>query len=1032
MLMLLALPLAAQTPALTTVKDTVYRTDGTLVSGTVVITWQAFLDSSNKPVFGGSKTLTITNGALAVALVPNAGAIPAGTSYNVQYFQSGGVPFSEVWVVPTSSPLANPAIPVSVTQSGSAGSTTYYYWCTATNASGETLLSPARSTATSNATLSGSNYNIITCATVTSATGYKAYRTTTSTAPSGTGLYLVGSSGTTTINDQSNTLSSATIPTLNTTAPVALANVRVTAAPSIGTVIDAQTLGGVAAAGYVRTTRNVNTTSPITGGSNLGGDLTLACATCIVTNGIALDATRYSGANAGAQIQNACNALPTGGGVIDARGVSTNLSFSSNLTCGSSTKPITVILGSFNYAMGSNQILMYPGFHLVGQGRNVTILTYSGSGSAIASYSPSTVSGVSFARLEGFEITNSGSVGSTIGIALQGSVKASVNDVWVNGFNHGIDMDGTTSNSNYNEITNNYLTSNTIGIYGQGDGTHLSWMNRVVGNLITGSNIGIQGLGGTGHAEGWTINNNQIVTNAGTTPIMIDWEGIGGVLIGNWVEEDSIASATGIKMRNAGNFLSGNTYQMNGATPTTLNTTTQPANSVILEPALEAITPLSSYFIDGPLVIGSLLSVGPALSGFNAFDQVTAKSGSGGNRLPNIFLNLNPATDWAALTALNESNVNTTVANYVVGIYSQATGTPSSVTQAVVAGVFGEADSYATSTGRITNLIGVIGQPEAHQNSTGTEVAGLSSLSILDPLGTVTVQDLLGVFVQGNQVNGNTVSGVNAGVYILAQAGGAHTYGIDDLSGNNYFGGKIGIGISDSNQHNFLSMTGGGGDFVGMGQLSDAPTYGCIVFNNTACAIANYNIASDGTNLRLNALAGSGVLFANANTQVGLFDSSSNFNVGSGSQFQVNGSGVVTKSNNVATAGQGAVPIRAITSQKSETAADTNVLTLTPPAAAGKYRIHFVLDVSAANTATLGWTATWTDSNGHAQAPTNLALTKDGTAAPALTFSAAANDAYTGEQIITINNSATNIVIKLTFSGTSFTAKASATIEQII
>jgi hypothetical protein len=122
----------------------------------------------------------------------------------------------------------------------------------------------------------------------------------------------------------------------------------------------------------------------------------------------------------------------------------------------------------------------------------------------------------------------------------------------------------------------------------------------------------------------------------------------------------------------------------------------------------------------------------------------------------------------------------------------------------------------------------------------------------------------------------------------------------------------------------------------------------------------------------------------------------------------------------------------AATSQKSETAADTNVLTFTPPASAGSYRLRFVMSVSAANAATLGWTATWKDSNGNAQAPTNLALFQTGVAAPALTFTTSAAGNYHGYADIDIDNSATNIVTKLTFAGTSFAAKVSATIERLI
>lgn len=140
----------------------------------------------------------------------------------------------------------------------------------------------------------------------------------------------------------------------------------------------------------------------------------------------------------------------------------------------------------------------------------------------------------------------------------------------------------------------------------------------------------------------------------------------------------------------------------------------------------------------------------------------------------------------------------------------------------------------------------------------------------------------------------------------------------------------------------------------------------------------------------------------------------------------------VSQYNGINTAGNGIDAIHGATSQKTETGADTNVLTFTPPASAGSYRIRFVMSVSAANAATLGWTVTYKDSNGSAQSPANLALTQLGTAAPALTFTTSAAGDYHGEADIDVDNSATAIVVKLTFSGTSFTAKVSATIERII
>jgi len=122
----------------------------------------------------------------------------------------------------------------------------------------------------------------------------------------------------------------------------------------------------------------------------------------------------------------------------------------------------------------------------------------------------------------------------------------------------------------------------------------------------------------------------------------------------------------------------------------------------------------------------------------------------------------------------------------------------------------------------------------------------------------------------------------------------------------------------------------------------------------------------------------------------------------------------------------------ATTKQKSETGADTGVLTYTTPSAAANYRVCLTESFSAASSATIGWTLTWTDSNGNAQTPTNEPLTQSGTAAPALTFTTSTAGNYAGCVNIDTNNAGANIVVKTTFSGTSMASKVSATIERMI
>lgn len=140
----------------------------------------------------------------------------------------------------------------------------------------------------------------------------------------------------------------------------------------------------------------------------------------------------------------------------------------------------------------------------------------------------------------------------------------------------------------------------------------------------------------------------------------------------------------------------------------------------------------------------------------------------------------------------------------------------------------------------------------------------------------------------------------------------------------------------------------------------------------------------------------------------------------------------VTKYNGETVAAPGIPYTRGVTSQKNETGADANVLTVTPAAAAGVYRLSITMSVSAATAATLGWTATWTDGNSNAQAPTNIDLDIIGTAGFFLTVNPVAGSVCTGECVIDVNNSGTNIVIKTTFSGTSIAYKVSAIIERLI
>jgi hypothetical protein len=100
-----ASPTPQSGPALTSVIDTVYMANGSFAQGVLVITWPAFVNASGTAIAPGSLNVTLgTNGALNVALTPNANATPANTYYTVVYQLQPSEVRTEYWVVPTSSP----------------------------------------------------------------------------------------------------------------------------------------------------------------------------------------------------------------------------------------------------------------------------------------------------------------------------------------------------------------------------------------------------------------------------------------------------------------------------------------------------------------------------------------------------------------------------------------------------------------------------------------------------------------------------------------------------------------------------------------------------------------------------------------------------------------------------------------------------------------------------------------------------------------------------------------------------------------
>lgn len=131
--------------------------------------------------------------------------------------------------------IDNPLAPT-ITNGGTAGTTTYSYYVVANDAwGGKTLVGAVGTTTTGNATLSTTNYNTITWSAVVGAVSYDVLKTNTATSLA---LAVTG----TTVNDTGQATATYTTPTSNTTGITAFVTIH--HVPSGGTVGLGNRIGG--------------------------------------------------------------------------------------------------------------------------------------------------------------------------------------------------------------------------------------------------------------------------------------------------------------------------------------------------------------------------------------------------------------------------------------------------------------------------------------------------------------------------------------------------------------------------------------------------------------------------------------------------------------------------------------------------------------------------------------------------------------------------------------------------------------------
>jgi hypothetical protein len=109
------------TPVKTLVQDTLYRADGSVAHGSVMLRWNAFSTGAGEAIAAGQMTVTTdTNGAISIPLIPNTGTTPSGSYYKVVIKLDDGTTSEETWVVPVAATTTVAAIRATVVSSTAA------------------------------------------------------------------------------------------------------------------------------------------------------------------------------------------------------------------------------------------------------------------------------------------------------------------------------------------------------------------------------------------------------------------------------------------------------------------------------------------------------------------------------------------------------------------------------------------------------------------------------------------------------------------------------------------------------------------------------------------------------------------------------------------------------------------------------------------------------------------------------------------------------------------------------------------------
>lgn len=239
-----------------------------------------------------------------------------------------------------------------------------------------------------------------------------------------------------------------------------------------------------AASGVITAVVDVRTMMNVPG-SGGGGSNTLGNGTTVI------DASTMSGADWSVKVNAAAAALPSNGGIIDARGLTGAQAASVNVPLSSAAKPIVLIAGVMTLTRGTGiQISLGTGGVLIGQGGTSTTITGTDTAAAIAGIFAG--SAPAYVEITGVNISNNG-IGPCVDL-LRSSAGILYSKVHNNVFNC---TTGVLYTGYYNEIFHNNFNASLgsrfwAGTLGDSNGSGTPNSNHVYDNIYNG------GGGGTG------------------------------------------------------------------------------------------------------------------------------------------------------------------------------------------------------------------------------------------------------------------------------------------------------------------------------------------------------------------------------------------------------------------------------------------------------------------------------------------------------------------------------------------------------